>query len=166
MPITSRSWIWNWLKKNEKKKMGLPGQPEKFTLTYREGSFQFSGSRRETVKDVIFSDAVHPFPSGWHLARQKISAFSFSRSKWTNDLTGHVHDCDGVSSVANDNLVRILGHEVDTVDVNVSAGRRTSQRLKGVQTFRSFAIPDLDGAIWRATEKNWNTTKRFDQCKS
>lgn len=43
------------------------------------------------------------------------------------NLSGHIHDGDGVGPVANYNMVRVLGHEQNTVDVNVSPGRRAPQ---------------------------------------
>lgn len=72
-----------------------------------------------------------------------------------SDLPCHVHDGDGVSAVADDDVVRVLGEDVDTVDVDVPAGRGAAQGLERVDALGGLGVPDLDRAVRRAPAINF-----------
>ena len=102
---------------------------------------------------MIFANAIDPFSSRGELAGDEIAPFSFSRGKGSNDLSRHIHDGDGVGPVADDNLIRVLGHKVNTVHVDVATRCRTTQGFEGVETLCCLAIPNFHGAVGGATGK-------------
>jgi len=62
-------------------------------------------------------------------------------------LPSHIHDGDAVCTVAHHNLVGVLGHQMNAVNVNVASGGRAAQRFKSVHAFAGFGVPDLYGSV-------------------
>ena len=62
-------------------------------------------------------------------------------------LSLHVHDDNGVGSVAYNDVIRIFRQQMHRIDIDTSAGW-SSNRFESVQTFGCLAIPDFDSAIW------------------
>ena len=116
--------------------------------TYIECPLQFSSWCGETVEDEILSHTVDPLSPGRQWTTDKVSPVSLPRREGSDNLSLHVHDDHSVSSVADNDLVHVLGHHVDAVDVNISS-RCSSQRFERVLTLCSLGVPDLHCSVTR-----------------
>jgi len=64
----------------------------------------------------------------------------------------HVHDGDGVGPAADNQVLGVLGQEVDAVDMEASAGGRASEGLEGADALARLGVPDFDGSVGRRAD--------------
>lgn len=122
--------------------------PRVLIKTCIECPLEFSSGCGEAVEDEVFANTIHPLAAGGEGAADEVPAIPLAGGEGPHDLALHVHDNHAVGSVADNHLVHVPGHHMDTVDVDIATGC-ASQGLECVLTLGGFCVPDLDSSVAR-----------------
>ena len=91
-----------------------------FLSTYIQCPLQLARGGGEAVEDEVLPHGVDPLASGRQRAADEVPAVSLAGGEGPDDLPLHVHDDHRVGPVTHHDLVHVLRHHVDRVNVNIS----------------------------------------------
>ena len=90
--------------------------------TYIQCPLQFARGGGEAVEDEVLPHGVDPLAPGRQRAADKVPAVPLAGGEGPDDLSLHVHDDHRVGPVTHHDLVHVLGHHVDRVNMNIAPG--------------------------------------------
>ena len=88
--------------------------------TYIQSPLQLARGGGEAVEDEVLPHGVDPLAPRGQRAADEVPAVSLAGGEGPDDLPLHVHDDHRVGPVTHHDLVHVLRHHVDRVNVNIS----------------------------------------------